>query len=152
MSNDPLIILRDHDRPRGFDHMPEHAAAFWDAVVHRARAWRVSIATWLVLALTAELFGLADVRAAGCRLQPSAARRRLLARLTGPGAILRGQDITHSRWRLVYQLVLVDRPQDAVRLVWRALWPEEAWLTARYGAATPGIRARHLLTAARGRM
>ncbi len=129
-----------------------HNPVDWDAVVHRARAWRVAVATWLVLSLTAELFGLADVRAAGCRLQPSAVRSRLLARFTGPGAILRGQDITHSRWRLVYQLMLVDRPQDAARLVWRALWPEDAWLTARYGAASPGIRARHLLMAARGRV
>ncbi len=124
----------------------------WDAVVRRARVWRVSVATWLVLTLTAQLFGLQDVRAAGTKLQPSPLRRQLLARFTGPQAVLNGRDITRSRWRLVYQLVLVDRPQDAARLVWRALWPEEAWLTARYGAATPGIRARHMLTAARGRM
>lgn len=124
----------------------------WDAVVQRARAWRVSVATWLVLALTAELFGLHDAHAASLQLQPVPARRQLLAYFTGPQAVLAGRDITHSRRRLLYQLVLVDRPRDAARLVWRALWPEEAWLTARYGAATPGVRARHLLTAARGRI
>ncbi len=127
-------------------------AVDWAAVVARARAWRVATATGLVLALTAELFGLQDVRAAGEALRPSALRQRLLSLFTGPQAVLAGQDITRSRRRFLYQLALVDRPQDMAGLVWRALWPEDTWLTARYGAATLDIRARHALMAVRGRV
>lgn len=124
----------------------------WGAIVERARAWRVAIPTWLVLTLTATLFGLQDAHAASLQLRPSWVRRWLLARFTGPQAILDGRDITRSRLRLLYQLLLVDRPQDAALLVWRALWPEKDWLLARYGAATLKTRIRHLSATALGQV
>ncbi len=127
-------------------------AADWCAVAERATAWRVAIPTWLVLSLAAELLGLSGAEAAITRLRPGAVRRWLLARFTGPVAVLSGRDITHSPLRLLYQLVLVDRPADAVRLAWRALWPERDWLVARYGSTGLGVRVRHLLSTARGRV
>lgn len=124
----------------------------WDAVVERARAWRVATATWLVLALTAELFGLRDVAAASMRLRPTTARQWAVARFTDAQAVLNGQDITHTPVRFIYQLCLIDRPQDAARLLGHALWPDRGWLMARYGSAALGMRVRHLLAAARGRV
>ena len=42
--------------------------------------------------------------------------------------------------------------RDAAKLVFRALWPERAWLIARYGRYTFSTRLRHLFDAARGRI
>ena len=39
--------------------------------------------------------------------------------------------------RFMVQTLLTDRPNDAWRLVWRALYPEADWLRARYGVETP---------------
>jgi hypothetical protein len=39
-------------------------------------------------------------------------------------------------------------PCDAVKLVFRALWPERDWLIARYGRYTFSTRWRHLFDAA----
>lgn len=126
------------------------AGVDWHAIAARARAWRVATPTWLVLSLADELFGLPTATAAVAALRPSEARRLLLARFTGSAAVMAGRDITHSPLRLVYQLLLVDRPADAVRLVWRALWPEADWLAARYGSTAFRVRLRHFLAASRG--
>lgn len=127
-------------------------AVDWTVVAQRSRAWRVATATWLVLQVTDELLGLPEARSAIAALTPSALRRRLLARFTGPDEVLAGKDITGGPRRLLYQLLLVDRPRDAVRLVGRTLWPEPAWLDVRYGASGAGVRLRHLGRALRGRL
>ena len=64
--------------------------------------------------------------------------------------MLAGRDLTHGPLRFVYQLLLVDRTWDAVRLLGRALWPEDDWLAARYGRRDAPTRCRHLLGALRG--
>ena len=66
--------------------------------------------------------------------------------------MLAGRDLTHGPLRFVYQLLLVDRTRDAVRLLGRALWPEREWLALRYGTVTPSIRWRHLFAALRGQV
>jgi hypothetical protein len=124
----------------------------WPAVVVRARGWRVAAATWLVLGLADALFGLPGAEVAIAGLQPGRMRHRLLSRFAGADSMLAGRDLTHGPLRFVYQLVLVDRIRDAARLLGRALWPEDAWLSARYGAAGPGMQLRHLLRAVRGRV
>jgi hypothetical protein len=125
----------------------------WDAVAQRARAWRVATATWLVLSLTDELFGLPAAGAEAIhRLQPSALRRRGLSAFTGRESLLAGRDITGGPARFLYQLLLVDRPAAAARLFWRALWPEPGWLAARYGGRGPRVRLRHLGNVLRGRV
>ena len=60
--------------------------------------------------------------------------------------------MTHGPLRFVYQLLLVDRTQDAARLLGRALWPEREWLALRYGIVTPSIRWRHLFAVLRGQV
>ena len=64
------------------------------------------------------------------------------------------RDLSQSKWRYVYLLLMVDRKRDAVKLVYRALWPENEWLRARYGRSGWPLRARlrHMFDAARGRI
>lgn len=122
----------------------------WGAVAARARAWRVAATTWLVLGLTDALLGLPAASAAIAGLRPPAIQRWLLRRFANADSLLAGRNITNGPLRFVYQLALVDRPRDAARLLWRALWPENAWLVARYDSAALSVRLRHLLSAARG--
>ena len=124
----------------------------WAAVSRRARAWRVRTAVWQVLSLADALLGLPGAAPALTALQPSGLRRRLLARFATPASVLAGRDITGGPARFIYQLLLADRPRDAARLLARALWPEDAWLAARYGCAGWRTRAAHLLAAVRGRI
>ena len=127
-------------------------AVDWGVVAERAHAWRVGTATWLVLYLAADLLGMDEAALAVKHLVPSSLRRRLLSLFADRASLLAMRDLTRGPQRFLLQLLLVDRARDAARLVWRALWPEKQWLAARYGAATPAVRTRHLLAALRGRV
>jgi hypothetical protein len=124
----------------------------WLALAARAREWRVATATWLVLSLTESLLGLPGAEVAVAALAPFERKQAAIRRFVTAQSVLTGKDITGGPRRFAYQLVLVDRPHDAARLVGRTLWPERNWLRARYGTAGPGVRVRHLAGAARGRI
>jgi hypothetical protein len=124
----------------------------WSAVVDRARTWRVATVTWLVLQLAHNLLGFDEAASALRSLQPSLQRRRLLAAFTDETRLLAGHDMTGGPQRLLFQLLLVDRGREAARLIGRTLWPERAWLAARYGAAGLPINLRHFVGAIRGRV
>lgn len=117
-------------------------AVDWTAVAQRARAWRVATAVWQTLDLLVTLVGVTEARSAAAALRPAAARRALLGRFVTPASVLAGADMRHGAARLLFLLLLVDRPQDVARLVGRTLWPEPAWLVARYGAEVG--HGRHL--------
>lgn len=104
----------------------------WGEVARRARTWRVATSVWQALTLLDQLFGTPGLAAALQPLRPSRLRRWLLRQLVSAESILRGSDLRNGRSRYLLLLLLVDRPQDMVRLVWRALWPEAEWLEARY--------------------
>lgn len=110
----------------------------WRLLVQRARSWRVATAVYQVLALVAVVYGVAEVAEAVEALRPSRLRRWLLARLVTPERMLAGEDLRNGRRRYLFLLLLVDRPVDMVKLVWRTLWPEDAWLVARYGTVRRG--------------
>jgi len=105
----------------------------WRVVAGRAKEWRVATAVWLVLLLVKQLIGTPGLEDVLNQLQPSAWRRRQLRRFVSPQSILAGRDLRDKHERFLFLLMLVDRPQDAGRLVGRALWPEDEWLSARYG-------------------
>ncbi len=132
--------------------LARHYAIDWDVVVQRARAWRVVTALWLVLSLTVDLAGLEEAAEAVRQLQPSALRCRLLGRFANAESLVLMRDLSASRWRYVFLLLLVDRGQDALRLIFRALWPEREWLIARYGHYSLATRLRHLIDAAQGKI
>jgi hypothetical protein len=105
----------------------------WQVVARRAIEWRMATAVWLVLHHTQKLTGLQGLEAVLSQLKPSSWRRRQLLHFVSPESILRGETYLGQRARYLYLLLLVDRPQDALRLTGRTLWPEDEWLTARYG-------------------
>jgi hypothetical protein len=114
----------------------------WAVVAARARAGRVATAVWLALHLAEQLLGLEGAGEALRLLRPTSFRRRLLRRFVSVPSVLAGRDLRHGRRRFLLLLLLVDRPQDAGKLLLRAVWPEKEWLAARYGRNAG--RLRHL--------
>jgi len=114
----------------------------WTVVAERARAWRLATAVWAVVALLVEVLDAGEARAAAERLRPGRLRRWALARYVSAAPLLAGRDWRQGRARFVLLLLLVDRRRDAARLIGRTLWPERAWLEARYGK--PVRHAYHL--------
>ncbi|MBK7917817.1 MAG: nucleotidyltransferase family protein [Chloroflexi bacterium] len=128
-----LIDLARLAQQRGVD---------WGEVAERAAAWRVGTAVSTVLELLDQLIGVAGMEEKLGGIRPSAVRRYLLRRLVTPESVLAGRDVRQGWQRYALLLLLVDRPRDAARLLWRTVWPEAAWLAARYGEPTG--HGRHL--------
>jgi hypothetical protein len=105
----------------------------WGTVAERARAWRVSTATWLVLQMLTELFGDPERKLPLPDLKPSPLRRGILRSFVSARNLVEGIKISSGPKRFVFLLALVDRPADALYLIWRALMPDRTWLTLRYG-------------------
>jgi hypothetical protein len=105
----------------------------WGTVAERARAWRVSTATWLVLQMLTELFGDPERKLPLPDLKPSPLRRGILRSFVSTRNLVEGIKISSGPKRFVFLLALVDRPADALYLIWRALMPDRTWLTLRYG-------------------
>jgi hypothetical protein len=122
----------------------------WRAVGQRARAWRVSCATWLVLQALAGVFGDPGNQLPLGGLSPSPFRRFVLKRFASTRLLMEGLDLSSGPRRFLFLLSIVDRPADAVVLLWRALFPDRLWLTLRYDL--PGatswrvwrLRLRHI--------
>ena len=113
----------------------------WQVVGRRSRTWRVSCATWLVLKIFAELFGDPDRQLPLSELAPSALRRFALGRLVSARRLMQGPRLSDGPVRFLLLLLLVDRPVDALTLLWRGLFPDSTWLRLRYGLqSAPGWR------------
>jgi hypothetical protein len=132
--------------------LARHCPIDWTLVVQRARTWRVATALWLVLSLAVDLAGLEEAAEAAQQLQPSALRRRLIGCFASAESLVMMRDLSASKWRYVFLLLLVDHSRDAVKLIFRALWPEREWLIARYGRYGFSTRLRHLFDAAQGKI
>ena len=123
----------------------------WQTVAERARAWRVSCATWFVLQALAELFGDPDNQLPLAELAPSPLRQFLLKRFASARLVVEGLQLSSSPRRFLLLLLLVDRPVDALALVWRAVFRDRHWLTLRYDLPkAPSwriwqLRVRHLV-------
>jgi len=118
----------------------------WSIVLQRARDWRVTTATWLLLDLWAKLFDRKDDIPLS-ELCPSSFRQRILQRLIPVQLLMEGKTLRRGWERRIFLLFLVDRPADAVRLLWRAFFPERQWITLLYGlegAPTWRIRLQQL--------
>jgi hypothetical protein len=128
----------------------------WVAVAERAKAWRLATMLWTTLSLAGQLWGTPVPASVLAALQPGLARRRAIAALRLADTVLAMRSGSYTYRRFVIQMLLTDRPRDAWRLVWRALYPEAEWLRARYGVETPGavwrermLHPLRLLTSAR---
>lgn len=139
------------------DHARRKWSINWAVVAQRARQWRMACATWLVLDALAELFGDPRHELPLPELAPRPCRRRILHRFASPVRVARGLELSGGPRRFLFLLLLVDRPVDAARLAWRALWPDPAWLTLRYESPRARwwrvwlLHLRHLATLVRTR-
>lgn len=109
-------------------------SADWTRLVERAKRWRVATAVWLHLYLADHSVGLAAARDALEQLQPPRWQQRILLKFVSPDQILENVTLDQGVMRFLFLLALPDRLRDAVGLLWRAIWPEKSWLTARYGS------------------
>lgn len=104
----------------------------WDTLVSRCRDWQVAGPVGLVLKMAVEMAGLEEAAAAASRLLPPGLRYRQLERMRNLSSLVQMHDLTNGPARFLYQLLLVDRWPNALRLLRRSAWPEKAWLHARY--------------------
>lgn len=111
----------------------------WAQVAARAARWRLATVVWTVLDLAQRLLGTAAPGSFMQALAPSRRRRWLIDRLHLEQSLLTMRTGGYRHQRFLIQTALVDRPRDVVTLLWRSLFPETAWLQARYGAQ-PGQR------------
>lgn len=127
MSGAGLRTLLDLDRVR------RKWSIDWDTVAQRAREWRVSHATWLVLHMLEEGFGDPEGRLPLRELSPSPTRRKILRGFVSLRKVMEDLEISNGPKRFAFLLALVDRPSSAFHLIWRAFVPDRTWLTLRYG-------------------
>lgn len=105
----------------------------WGLVVDRAISWRIATPVWFALDTMIRLFG-DDEKLSGklLRLQPAVFRRRLLLQFISPEGALTGEKI--AGWKkFMFLLLLVDRLDASLSLVWHAIWPDRTWFVFRYG-------------------
>lgn len=126
----------------------ESQALNWSEVTARAAAWRLATVVWTVLNVAQRLMDTKAPDEALDALAPPRWRRWLIGRLRLEEALLAMRPGGYGYRRFVVQLTLVDRTRDSFRLLWRGLFPDAAWLQARYGGL-PGpslwrLRLRHL--------
>jgi len=121
----------------------ERRGVDWLIAAERAQEWRLRTVLYVTLGLLHKLVGLNDLEGALARLQPSFLRQRLLNRLVSAESVIQGRELKYGRSRFFLLLLLVDRPQDMLKLVFRTLWPETEWMAARY-SQQPASRWRHL--------
>lgn len=113
----------------------------WKTVAERCREWRVYTAVSFVIHLWNQI--LASEQSIQAATALPFHRNRLLRFFVGPADLIEGHELNRSRWRLLYQLCLIDRGRDAMRLLLHTLWPDRSWLQARYGDTRPQIRLLH---------
>ncbi len=124
----------------------------WAVIAERARAWRIATVTWLGLTLALDLAGLDEAQAILPRLAPPRWKQAVLWRVVSPAQLVDQKNWTANQQRFMLLLLLVDRQRDVLKLIFRTLWPDRAWLAARYGEYRFSTRIRHFLNAARGRI
>ncbi len=122
----------------------------WALVSQRATAWRVATAVGLTLELTQRIFDLPPLPEVIQRLAPQGWQRCALEKFVSPQAIVEGQQLSANRRRFFYLLCATDRKRDSLRLVKHTIWPDAAWLAARYGRSDWTMRLRHAANSATG--
>lgn len=132
-------------------HLARHKWTIdWRIVAERARAWRVSSATWLVLQSLADVFGDPDNQLHLTELAPSPFRQFALRQFVSARLLVEGLNLGGGPRKFLFLLLLVDRPADALLLVWRTLFPDRLWLTLRYDSPNASawqvwqLRAKHI--------
>lgn len=116
----------------------------WSLVVERAQAWRLKTVVWTVLDLARQLFATPVPDAVVQQLQPPLQQQRIIKKLQLQKIVLRAETASYSFKRFLIQFVLIDRPSDAMYLIWRSIYPEADWLNARYPGEGTDLKARRM--------
>jgi hypothetical protein len=122
----------------------------WQTIAQRCQEWRVYTAVSFVIHLWHQLFASEQSLHAAAALPFR--RHRLLKLFVGPQDLVEGHDLAQNRWRLLYQLLLVDRGRDALKLIAHTLWPDQAWLKARYSDTHAWTRLQHFRQVVSGKV
>lgn len=135
-------INHQFDRPWLRNLLDVHLMALqpsiaWQEVAERAHKWRMATVTWTVLSLSRQLLGTPVPEAVLSTLSPSPRRRQLIKGLRLENALLsmRKADGYEHR-RLLILWFLIDRPQDALKLLRHSLLPTADWIEARYSTSS----------------
>lgn len=127
----------------------------WEGLVASARVWKLQTVTWTVLTLAQTLVGTPIPAEVLASLAPSAARQAIIRRLELERTILEAHPADYRLRRYAVQLALTDHPLASLRLMGRALFPDSAWLRARYpnqpDTRLPLHHWRRLVTAGNGK-
>ncbi|HUW13273.1 MAG TPA: nucleotidyltransferase family protein, partial [Anaerolineae bacterium] len=114
---------------------------FWTRLLERVRRFRVKTTVYWGLTAAHDLLATPMPAEVLADLAPQGVRLHLLRRLAPlneevvlPGA---GRQLTGVRQVLLY-VVLVDRLQDAWRMLWSILFPDLEWLAVRYALEGKG--------------
>ncbi len=109
---------------------------FWRRVVERAGQFRARIAIYWGLRCAQDLFGTPVPAGVLAALAPGALRRRLLVRLASldEERVWAGVEWQpNGLHQLLIYAALMERPRDALGMVWTILFPGQEWLAVRYG-------------------
>lgn len=140
----PLIGYVDMDR------LVDRAGSetFWARVLERAARFRVRTAVYYGLLGAGRLLATPVPAGVLAALDPGRARVRRLERLAPLelGTVLQGANrrVTGLHQVLLYA-ALADRPRDAASMAREVLFPDQAWLAARYGEGGRGPAWPHRL-------
>ena len=112
----------------------------------------MATAVGLTLELTQRVFDLPPLPEPIQQLLPRGGQRAALTHFVSPQAIVEGQQLSAGRRRLLYLLCMTDRTRDSLHLIRHTLWPDDAWLAARYGRSDWEMRLRHATNSAAGKI
>jgi len=111
----------------------------WQALVDRARAFELRVATYFGLSFANHLLGTPVPEPVWKGLDPGRLRRWAVPRALPPEATVgRAQGTFRRDLHYLVHVLLVDRLRGLLRATWSVLWPSDEWLAARYGLTNPG--------------
>ncbi|MGB5051850.1 MAG: nucleotidyltransferase family protein [Caldilineaceae bacterium] len=113
----------------------------WETVGQRCWDWRLYTAVSFVIDLWDQLFASEQSSQAAAALPFR--RPRLLRLFVEAQDLLEGHSLSQNRWRLLYQLALIDQGRAMLQLIAHTLWPDRAWLKARYTDTNRWTRLQH---------
>jgi hypothetical protein len=114
----------------------EGSDEFWRRLVERVQQFRARIVVYWGLRCAQDLLGTPVPDWVMDALAPGTLRQRLLARLAplDEERVWAGVDQQPSGLhQLLIYAALVERPWDALGMVWMILFPRQEWLAVRYG-------------------
>jgi hypothetical protein len=115
----------------------------WPELARLARDARLATVLWHTLSLAHALLQTPVPPPVLAALRPAGWRAGALLRLAGPAQIMAGQNLRQGKRRYLLLLLLMDRQRHRLRLISHTLYPDRAWLEARYGTLDHP-RRRHL--------